>query len=417
MKKPIDMLIALKKAWLESMLNMLGPLDQESWQPSQKELSKFWDLVSDAYLRQEPGALKPHFESWLQSYFISEMDTGKLASDVHPVLVPLLAKCEQACIASSANLFNEEERARLIEQIVPLFNRFYEIAARLELEMYLHEVRRREQTVRNEVHRLDETRSRFINIAAHELKTPLTLIEGYTEMLGEMLDEDSSEPDHEMLMRGIKTGTSKMRAIIDELIDISLVDNQMLSLYYQPVYIGELLEKIRSDLQEMILDKALQFEITIQDEPVNSTYADEERLTQAFTHVIRNAVQYTPAEGLIKIESRALPGFLEITCADTGIGIAREDQAIVFEKFGHVPNSLARRDVGDRDHVSGTGLGLHLAKGIFEAHGGTIWVESPGRDEEACPGSTFHIMIPMRDSAPEVSSMQSFGSIHSERYG
>ncbi|MGD8552604.1 MAG: HAMP domain-containing sensor histidine kinase [Anaerolineales bacterium] len=414
MKKPIDMLIALKKPWLETMMS-LGSSDQEGWRPSSKEWSKFWDLVSDAYLRQEPGALKPQLESWLQSYFVSEMDTGRLASDVHPVLVTLLAKSEQACFHAASERFDQEDRIHLFDQVVPLYNAFYELAAKLELDMYLHEVRRREETVRHEVQRLDETRSSFINTAAHNLKTPLTLIEGYTEMLGESLDTVDRDPDYEILMRGINTGTSKMRAIIDELIDISLVDNQMLSLYYQKVNVGELLTKLRSELEQMILDKSLEFEIQIQDQQANSTYADEERLTQAFKHVIRNAVQYTPEAGSIKIEGRSLPGFLEITCTDTGVGIAREDQAIIFEKFGRVPDSLVRRDVGDRDQTSGTGLGLHLAKGILEAHGGTIWVESPICDDEDCPGSSFHMMIPIRDQAPDISTMQRFGSLHAGR--
>jgi signal transduction histidine kinase len=216
-------------------------------------------------------------------------------------------------------------------------------------------------------------------------------------------------------MRGIKTGTSKMRAIIDELIDISLVDNQMLSLYYQPVQVEELLEKIGAELEEKINEKSLRFEITPFDEGVNPTYADEERLTQAFAHVLRNAVQYTPTGGSIEIRGRTLPGFIEISCADTGVGIAREDQANIFEKFGRLPDSLARRDVGDPGQESGSGLGLHLAKGILEAHGGTIWVESSGRDDKTCPGSTFHMMIPIREKAPDDSRIQRFGSFQTRR--
>ncbi len=413
MKKPIDMLLAIKKPWLEHIVGQLSNLNKDKWRPANKELSKFWDLISDAYLRKEPEAVRHLLESWVQAYFVAEMDTGKLSSDIQPILIPLLSRCEHACIQVASERFSAEEKLLLHSAVIPLFNQFYDLAAALELGMYLHEIRRREETLRNEVQRLDETRSSFINTAAHELKTPLTLIEGYTEMLSEALKNVDDVPDHEVLMRGIKTGMTKMRAIINELIDISLVDNQMLSLYYQPVSLDEVLRSIVEHLGDEIKEKLLEFEIKPLADGAKTTYADEERLTQAFTHVLRNAVQYTPQGGSIEIGGRMLPGFIEVSCRDTGVGIDREDQAAIFEKFGRVPRSLARHDAGDGGESSGTGLGLHLAKGILEAHGGTIWVESPGRDDENCPGSTFHMMIPLRDEAP---ALQRFGSIHKERF-
>jgi signal transduction histidine kinase len=196
MNKIIDMLISLKKPWLDHVSDSIQSLGQENWHPTQQDISKFWDLTSEAYLRGEIEAIKSLLEAWLQTYFASEMDTGKLASDVHPVLIPLLSTFEHASISASTELFNEEDRLRIFDVIVAIFNQFYELAATLELDMYMHEVRRREQAVRTEVQRLDETRSRFINTAAHELKTPLTLIEGYAEMLGEILEESSTDPDH-----------------------------------------------------------------------------------------------------------------------------------------------------------------------------------------------------------------------------
>jgi signal transduction histidine kinase len=417
MKKTIDMLIAIKKPWLDQMISLVSESGGHTWRPDPNELSKFWDLTADAYLRKEPGAVKPVLESWLQTYFASEMDTGKLSSDIHPILIRLLSLCEHACLHAAMDIFSDEERLRLQAEVISLFSQFYELAAALELGMYMHELRRREEAVRHEVQQLDQTRSSFINIAAHELKTPLTLIEGYTEMLAESFDEADQNPDHDVLMRGIRTGTIKMRKIIDELIDISLVDNQMLSLYYQPVKIGDLLGKIAADLQEQIQEKSLNFEIKSLGDAAKPTYADEERLLQAFSHVLRNAVQYTPTGGTIEIEGRVLPGFIEISCRDTGVGIAREDQAIIFDKFGRVPDSLARREVGSIEEASGSGLGLHLAKGILEAHGGTIWVESPGKDEATCPGSIFHMMIPLRDQAPDDIKMQRFGPYRRERFG
>jgi signal transduction histidine kinase len=417
MKKTIDMLIAIKKPWLDQMISLVSESRGQTWRPESNELSKFWDLTTDAYLRGEPEAIKPVLEPWLQTYFASEMDTGKLSSDIHPVSIRLLSLCEHACLHAAMDLFSDAERLRLQAEVISLFGQFYELAASLELGMYMHELRRREEAVRHEVQQLDQTRSNFINIAAHGLKTPLTLIEGYTEMLAESLGTEDRNPDHEVLMRGIRTGTTKMRRIIDELIDISMVDNQMLSLYYQPVKIGDILENIAKALEGQIQEKSLNFEIKSLGDAAKPTYADEERLMQAFLHVLRNAVQYTPSGGTVEIKGRVLPGFIEISCRDTGVGIAREDQAIIFDKFGRVPDSLARSGAGVTEKDLGSGLGLHLAKGILEAHGGTIWVESPGKDEETCPGSIFHMMIPLRDQAPDDIKMQRFGPYRRERFG
>lgn len=408
MKTPIDMLIALKKPWLDHVSELIGNSSQLPWRPSGKDLAKFWDLAADAHLRHEREAVKPLLDAWLQSYFVSEIDTGKLATDIQPILIPILSSCEHALRQAAAESFNEVEQLRLYDAIIPLFNQLYDLAATLELGMYVHELRRREEAVLDKVQRLDETRSSFINTAAHELKTPLTLIEGYTEMLVEALDSGERSADYEILMRGIRTGTTKMRAIIDELIDVSLVDNQMLSLYYQPVRVGVLLDQIAKSLEIPIAEKSLSFDIKPFSGSDQTTYADEERLIQAFTHVLRNAVQYTPEGGSIELDGRLLPGFIEITCSDTGIGIAREDQATIFDEFGRMPDSPARRDAGDRGRNTGPGLGLHLARGILEAHGGAIWVESPVRDDESCPGSTFHMMLPVRETPPESPAISQF---------
>ncbi|MCK5319452.1 MAG: HAMP domain-containing histidine kinase, partial [Anaerolineales bacterium] len=102
--------------------------------------------------------------------------------------------------------------------------------------------------------------------------------------------------------------------------------------------------------------------------------------------------------GSIVVEGRMLPGFIELTIADTGVGIDPSAQAMIFEKFGSGRRPAHVRNDGV---VPGPGLGLHLAKGIIEAHGGALWVESQGYDEELCPGSTFHLMFPFRESPPD----------------
>jgi signal transduction histidine kinase len=143
-------------------------------------------------------------------------------------------------------------------------------------------------------------------------------------------------------------------------------------------------------------------------------YGDSERLYQALSNLIANAIKYTPDNGQVAIGGRLLPGFIEITVKDTGIGISPEDQALIFEKFGQ----LGKEDLHSSGKVKfkggGPGLGLSITRGIIEAHGGTIWVESEGYDEVKLPGSTFHILLPTRTEPTNPVLVKFFGNLEQQ---
>jgi len=131
------------------------------------------------------------------------------------------------------------------------------------------------------------------------------------------------------------------------------------------------------------------------------TFGDGERLLQAFSNLFSNSIKYTPDGGKITVDGRLLPGFVEVTITDTGIGIDPEDHQRIFEKFGRLGNVALHSSSKTKFKGGGPGLGLPITKGIIEAHGGAIWVESEGYDEDKCPGSTFHILLPMRKEPPD----------------
>jgi len=131
--------------------------------------------------------------------------------------------------------------------------------------------------------------------------------------------------------------------------------------------------------------------------------ADSNRLVQVFSHVIQNAIKYTPDGGQIRIIGNVITGttpedgdIVEIEVNDTGIGIASEDIEKVFEKFFRVGNVMLHSTGDTKFKGAGPGLGLTIAKGIISAHHGRIWAESPGNDEDSPPGSTFHILLPVK---------------------
>jgi signal transduction histidine kinase len=136
---------------------------------------------------------------------------------------------------------------------------------------------------------------------------------------------------------------------------------------------------------------------------------DRRRLHQILAHLLNNAIKYTPDKGKVFIEGHVLPNarptggnsmgvarFVEITLRDTGIGIAPEDRERIFQKFYRVGKSTLHSSGKVKFKGAGPGLGLPIARGLVEAHGGRLWVESPGHDEINCPGSTFHLLLPIR---------------------
>jgi signal transduction histidine kinase len=266
---------------------------------------------------------------------------------------------------------------------------------------------RRQREVQDALEKLDESRANFMSIAAHGLKTPLTLVEGYSQMLKQQLDEEAG--DAIPLIAGIESGTQRMRELIDDLVDVAMIDNKMLSLYYQPMRPMDLLSDVTEQLKSQAELKRIEIVVEEFKGAQLTVYADIERLEQALIEVVDNAVKFTPADGSIQISGRSLPGFIEISVKDSGVGIAPEDQLRVFDQFSSGTDAVRAREHAQES--VGAGLGLHLCKGILEAHGGAIWVDSPGYDETKCPGSIFHLMIPAREDPPDDPTTRFLGRV------
>jgi signal transduction histidine kinase len=248
---------------------------------------------------------------------------------------------------------------------------------------------------------LDRSKSDFIAVAAHELKTPLTLIEGYASMMREQFSGDESAAMLSLLLKGVDNGTRRLGEIIDDMIDVSMIDNNLLSLNFQPTWINQLLELLEEELKESIDDRKQIIEIRDFQGSDQMTFADSERIYQALRNILTNAIKYTPDGGKIIVDGRLLSGFIEVTVEDSGIGIPVEDQSRIFEKFGSLGDVALHSSGKTKFKGGGPGLGLPITKGILEAHGGTIWVESDGYDEELLPGSVFHVLLPILDSPPD----------------
>jgi signal transduction histidine kinase len=161
------------------------------------------------------------------------------------------------------------------------------------------------------------------------------------------------------------------------------------------------MEIVEEEIERDVNQRGLTLSVKRETLPDSPTYGDPERLLQVLMKVIANAIKYTPDGGAITISARELPGFTDLMVEDTGIGIAAEDLSIIFQKFSSMEDVSTHSSGKTKFKGAGPGLGLAIARGIIEAHGGSIWAESEGHSETALPGSTFHILIPMRDAPPE----------------
>jgi signal transduction histidine kinase len=356
------------------------------------QLERFFELLERAVDTGDPAWLDPLLSIWSSSLTQTELETGQ--SSMTQFMKEIMLQTNQVC----RETLDSEKALDLIGALVPCFAHAFEKSAYYEMQVRVAYISGQLEQAQQTLERLDRSKSDFIAVAAHELRTPLTLIEGYTAMLRET---KTATPLEVELMNGINTGTRRLKTIIDDMIDVSMIDNNLLQLNFQPVWINRLLSVLRNETRHQIEERCLIFEIYDFPGSAEMTFADPERMLQVFRNVVTNAIKYTPDGGRITINGRKLPGFAEVIIHDTGIGIDPEDQSIIFEKFTRLGNTALHSSGKTKFKGGGPGLGLHIAKGIVEAHGGAIWVESPGYDEEKHPGSTFHVLLPLRIEPPD----------------
>lgn len=291
-------------------------------------------------------------------------------------LITLSAHASQTAVAL--------ENARLVDNLMRLNNE-------------LRQARRALEKNNRDLERIDQAKSDFISIASHELRTPLTVIKGYSEM---MMEDSSLDPNFKFVMEKIHEGTLRLHEVMDSMFDIAQIDARSLKPHLQPVELGHLIKEICVEQADSIKERKQSLTMELPQLPM--VKADPNLLRKLFHHIIRNAVKFTPNNGKITIMGRGIPpildlpnGGVELIISDTGVGVDPTFREIIFTKF-YQPGELGKHSTSKtRFKGGGAGLGLALSKGIVEAHGGRIYVESPGYDEINFPGSQFHVILPL----------------------
>jgi PAS domain S-box-containing protein len=212
--------------------------------------------------------------------------------------------------------------------------------------------------------RVDLAKSEVISAVAHELRSPLTSVKGFTSTLLHRWDRFDDETKKHLLVT-IESDADRVTRLIGELLDVSRIEASRLELRRYPIDITEIAEKVASRLAPTATGHSLSTSFPA---GFPSVYGDPDKLEQVLTNLVENATKHTDA-GKVLVTGVVEDSKVRISVADQGEGIPKEHRLAVFGKF-------FRRNSGRPGSPSGTGLGLFISKGLVEAHGGRIWVEA-----------------------------------------
>jgi PAS domain S-box-containing protein len=233
--------------------------------------------------------------------------------------------------------------------------------------------------------RIEETKDHFMSAVTHELRTPLTSLKGYLELL---MNESGPLPGQiQSDLEVMKRNTDRLLNLTNDVLDIQRMRSGKLQLNLEKLDLRKVIDEAVDEISPLTAAKkqSLIVEHPQQKLPI---YGDQMRLSQVLMNLLSNATKFAPEGDKIIISTRADDNLITIAVSDTGIGIRKEDLNIVFDPFAAIRKPT---------YIKGTGLGLSIVKGLVEAHGGKIWVESRGEGR----GATFTFKLPMRSSSTE----------------
>ena len=245
----------------------------------------------------------------------------------------------------------------------------------------LREAQRKLKKSFKELKKLDIEKDRFISIAAHELKTPLTALHGFSQLLQD--ERIARNPEkRKKFLKIIEEETMRLGNLVTNVLELSRFDLGTLKITIEEVNIPELLNSVKEQMVENAKEKGLKLKVEI-DEKLPKIKTDKEKLREILINLVHNSIKFTEKGG-IKIGCKKVGDYVEFSVADTGLGIPKKSQSKIFTRFFQVESPYTRK-------TKGSGLGLSVCKALVEVLGGKIWFKS-----KVGKGTTFYFTIPIK---------------------
>jgi signal transduction histidine kinase len=224
--------------------------------------------------------------------------------------------------------------------------------------------------------------SDFINLTSHQLRTPLS----GTKWLLELLQKPNTgvlNKKQKDFIEKIDSENERMIALVNDLLEVTRIEAGQTKLYLQPTDLAPVIRGLLKEKEKEVKKKKLQIVFTTEQEPLPAVRTELNKIKQALSNLISNAIAYTPEGGKITIDVQTQDGMMLISISDTGVGIPKDQQKDIFTKFFRGTNVTSLE-------TTGTGLGLYISRAFIEASGGKLWFKSiEGK------GTTFYFTLPI----------------------
>lgn len=378
-----------KSTWISQALEATG------WGVGQREstldlLDEFFDNMVEAVDTRNPKVSESIIQRWIDEDVPAELLGEKIS------VVLFLKQLMQATYITCQTFLSGNRLTSIYENIVNFFANAFQFASEYEIQSRIKNADANIAAIEKGSQRLELSKSAFIEITAHELRTPISLIKGYSSMLQATIPNEAPHESEHRLLSGINQGITRLNEIINNMLMVAMIDNNRLDLSLQPVWIGKIITGFQEEHQKILERRNIKFSVKGSGARENMIVGDPLRLRQAFANIITNAIKYTPDGGRVTVSLRESNNKFIIEVEDSGIGISKTNQIRLFNKFNYL-GDIAHHSTAKTDFKGGgPGLGLYIAKGIIDAHHGSINVYSPGYDEDKLPGTTFTITLPMK---------------------
>jgi signal transduction histidine kinase len=231
-----------------------------------------------------------------------------------------------------------------------------------------------------EIEQLSRLRSEFVSIVSHEFRTPLTGIQGFSEM---MRDENLSIPEIREYAGDINKDARRLARLITDMLDLDRMESGQMTLTSEPVDLNRIVGQTAAQFRLSAAGHPIHLDL---DERVPVLLGDADRLTQVVTNLVSNAIKYSPSGGIVELRTERAERTVTLTVRDHGMGIAPEQLERIFERYSRVETIEARS-------ISGTGLGLPIVRQIVQLCEGKVWATS-----ESGQGAVLHVELPLLES-------------------